>query len=1363
MMNTLNMYRTRLVSCFVVSFLVILRLDAQEVYSFTSDSDLSNTCINSITEDSRKNVWICTRNGLNRFDGAKMNVYHSQSDKDGSLKNDVVMCVLDVGREGLLVGLDVGVQLYSYYKDDFKDIPLLGVNGDTVRAHVVSMARTHDDEVYVCTAGYGLYKLQRDTHGCAHFNEISHSYKAHPIRMMEDSRKNLWVIDVEGNIYRKTDGHISMMGNVPEAGEFCESSSGQVYLSTTHRGLYRYAEKEGRFVYTGVGGNYIISSIRPGAEGEVMVATDGGGLNIYDELTGHLTKSNISTYEYNLTSSNVKAAMIDSNGNLWVGVYWKGVLVLPTIRSGFNYIGRRSVLKNTIGTNCVTAMAEDGTGNLWVATDHCGIYHLTHDGMSSVHFKPGEAEGMPSTVMAIHEDSEGTLWLGTSYSGVMRMDKKTGRCTPFSSIVKGGSEIHNCYDMVEDGYGRLWFATMGKGVFCYNLKTHVLNHYKGLKNNAISYPYEIVSNIYVNKLFIHDDKLYLGTYDGLEKFDLNGGKMMKAVGRYCAGYVIKDIGVDAKGILWLGSGNGLMRFNSQTGEKKIYNSSDGLSDNTVKSLEICPEGKIWMGTDNGISCFNLSTGTFENYYAMDGLQGNEFSANASLLMNGNLYFGGINGLVYFRSSEVGKNTLGQVDLRVVDFYVNGKAVHQGDYSGSYLIMNGWTPEVKNFNLAHFDNTFSVELVVMNAIHPRVTYSYCLNNGDWKTLENGQNRITFTGMDPGTYRLRIKAEAYGSVSDVKEICVVIHPEWYFSTLAKFIYFLLFLFLCYIAIRQFREHYRAKRILEEHRHVEELNDARIQFFMNISHEIRTPMSLILSPLMKLMKNDKDEERQRSYSLIYQNAQRILRLINQLMDARKIEKGQFSLKYNKVELVGFINNLYELFEGTAHARNIDFTFVHAMERMEVCIDPQNFDKVIMNLLSNAFKFTPDGGRVTIELKDTDGAHHVMQDFVLSVTDTGVGVPDKDKSRIFRRFYSGNYGSDYVGTGIGLNLTKLLVELHEGSIEAKDNPAGKGTSFIVRMPKRQDDLKDMEIEEFIAKQTPEETIEKERTWGTEADVQNGKRSDKHYNVLIVEDDVPIRRYLHGEFASHYYVDECANGQEAWDYIIKNAGKVDLVVSDVMMPLMDGTELCRKIKESYNTNHIPVILLTAMSDDAARLKGLEIGADAYISKPFNMEILFQTAENLLVSRRMLQGKYSLAARSEEKIDNVKLQSADEQLMERIMKVMNDNLANSELSVEDIADKICLSRVHFHRKLKELTGMTPRDFLKNIRLTQAAKLLSEKHLDITDVSIATGFKSVSTFSTCFKAAYGMPPTEYMKLHSVSSAGNAAKEGERSDS
>ena len=826
-----------------------------------------------------------------------------------------------------------------------------------------------------------------------------------------------------------------------------------------------------------------------------------------------------------------------------------------------------------------------------------------------------------------------------------------------------------------------------------------------------------------------------------------------------------EIGED--GVLWVATSTGLVRFDVKDGSMKSYTAADGLPTNSLCSIERDASGKVWVGTDDGLACFNPAKETFDNYRIEDGLQGNEFGAKASYAQNGLLYFGGINGLTCFRPSDVGKRdgvNLEKMDLRIVDFYVNGKAVHAGDRSGHYTIIDRWLPLTDEVNLSHHDKSFSVELSTMSFSNSRVTYRYCVNDGEWMALEHGQNRISFVNMEAGTYRIRIKAEAYGESSDVKELTVKVHPVWYLSPLAVMVYCVLFLFICYMVFLQVKEHFKTKRIFEKHRQEEELNEARIQFFMNISHEIRTPMTLILSPLMKLMKQDQDEAHQRSYSLMYQNSQRILRLINQLMDARKIEKGQFRLKYHKVEMVGFVNNLYELFETTARNRGITFCFVHDMERMDVCVDPQNFDKVIMNLLSNAFKFTPDGGDITIELKEVDGNVSGERDFRLSVTDSGVGIPDQEKKRVFERFYSGKWGGDYVGTGIGLNLTKLLVELHEGHIWAENNPKGKGTRFIVQMPQALELLEDIS-DDKMHRDVYSAQLEAEHVAETVAELPEEKKGgSKHGRILVVEDETAIRRYLHGEFSGEYHVCECSNGQEAWVYIVQNVEKVDLVVSDVMMPVMDGIALCRNIKGSFNTNHIPVILLTAKSDDADRLEGLSIGADAYMSKPFNMDVLRQTAENLLKNKRRLQGKYSVA-QQEGKIDKIEWMSPNDQMMERVMKVINENISNPDLGVEFIADKIGISRVHFHRRLKNATGLTPRDFVRNIRLMQAAKLLSRTDTDVTGVSVATGFRSASTFSTCFKAYYGMSPTEYAHKNSKSEdepenneGGNVAEDG-----
>lgn len=1340
-MQIMKLYR--FLTLVLVCLCTIIGMQAQTPVAFTSDQGLSNTCIRSMMQDSCKNVWICTLYGLNRYDGAKMNVYHYKSGEPGTLGHDNVTCVLEQAAGKVLVGLETGVQSYSYDTDKFTDIPLISLDGDTIKAHIVSMTKLSDHTIYVCTAGYGLFVYQQEN-GKEKLVEIKDFLQLNsPLQIMEDRRKRLWLLYSSGLVYYRENGKFHQVGTYFSGYKFCESSSGRIYLAPAYGGLKVYSEKEKRFVNVDeVSKQYVIASISATPDGRILISTDGNGLKIYNEKTCQMEESNIRTYEYDLATSNVKDAIMDMDGNIWVGVYWKGVWVMPNMVTNFQYIGRRSVNKNTLGTNCVTAITSDGAGALWVAADHCGVYHLTADGTSSVHFKPEFVQGMPSTVMSMLVDSEGELWLGSSWSGVARMNKQTGECTNLGEWVKGGERIKNAYALIEDGHKNIWIGTMGDGLFCYSLEDGQLVHYVSLKNNTLKYPYELLYNTYIRTLLAYGDRLYVGTADGLQVFTRSGHKL-QSIGRYLAKRGINDIKVSPDHKIWFASTEGLGYMDMSGKNVVLYTVKDGLPCNSICSIEFAADGKIWAGTNVGMSSFDPVKKIFDNYYINDGLQGNEFSVKASCSLNGHLYFGGINGLTYFIPSEVEeREDLGKPQLRLVDFYVNGEPVHVGDRSGHYNIIDRWFPLVKEVNLSYHDRSFAIELSTMS-FNSRCAIYYSINSGKWTAVGDGQNRISFINMEPGTYHIRIVADAYGKKSDIKEITVVIHPAWYASGLAICVYVVLLLVASYIVYSQIKDRFKTKRMLEKHQQAEELNEARIQFFMNISHEIRTPMTLILGPLMKLMKMDADKEHQRNYSLIYQNSQRILRLINQLMDARKIEKGQFRLKYHKVELVGFINNLYELFETTANNRHITFRFIHEMEKLEVCIDPQNFDKVVMNLLSNAFKFTSDGGEITIELQDVDGLQSPERDFVLMVTDTGVGISATDKKRIFERFYSGNSG-DYVGTGIGLNLTKLLVELHEGKIWVEDNPAGRGSRFVVRMPQTLQMLEGI-VDDSLPEANYSLPPKAEHVVDSGESLADEKGSQKkHYNVMIVEDEAAIRRYLRNEISAKCNVTETANGQEAWDYIVKNPEKVDLVVSDVMMPIMDGVALCQKIKGNFNTNHITVILLSAKSDDADKLQGLSVGADAYMTKPFNIDVLCQTVNNLLESRHRLQGKYAVTASQEENMEKIELTSPDERLMERMMKVINDNISNPDLNVEFIAEKIGISRVHLHRRLKEMTSLTPRDFVRNIRLSQAAKLLSEKHLDITDVSIATGFKSVSTFSTCFKAYYGMTPTEYMR-------------------
>ena len=542
--------------------------------------------------------------------------------------------------------------------------------------------------------------------------------------------------------------------------------------------------------------------------------------------------------------------------------------------------------------------------------------------------------------------------------------------------------------------------------------------------------------------------------------------------------------------------------------------------------------------------------------------------------------------------------------------------------------------------------------------------------------------------------------------------------------------------------------------EHIHAEQLNEAKLQFFINISHEIRTPMSLIISPLQKLMATDYDTERQQSYNIIYRNAERLLRLVNQLMDIRKIDKGQMQLKFQETDIVSFIQDLHYTFAYQANTKHIKLDFHSEVKELKAWIDPKNFDKVILNILSNAFKFTPENGNIQIRLctgNDPNAAEKALSRyFEISIEDDGIGINETELERIFDRFYQirNSQNNSNIGTGIGLHLTRSLVELHHGSITVENNQGTPGCRFIVRLPLGKEHLKPEDIDNSAVKQ---DSVHITTALPTTPLIETPPKthSKSKYRVLIVEDDDEIRRYICQELGRDFHMQECRNGKEAFTYILKKTP--DLIISDIMMPEMDGMTLCSKVKQNINTNHIPVILLTAKSREEDNLEGLSIGADAYITKPFSIEILRQSTFNLIKSRERLRNNFQGSQTQKERMQELEIESPDERLLDRIMKVINDNIANPELNVKMVAETVGISRVHLHRKLKELTNQSTRDLIRNLRLKQAATLLAKKRQSINEVAALTGFTNVAYFSTAFKELYGMTPTAYMEQNAASAS------------
>ena len=604
---------------------------------------------------------------------------------------------------------------------------------------------------------------------------------------------------------------------------------------------------------------------------------------------------------------------------------------------------------------------------------------------------------------------------------------------------------------------------------------------------------------------------------------------------------------------------------------------------------------------------------------------------------------------------------------------------------------------------------------------------------------------------------MRALSHGNLSEIRTVKILITPPWYEMWWAYCIYVFLLGLLVLGIVNYILSRMRHRREIMKREHAEQLNEAKLQFFINISHEIRTPMTLIINPLEKLLAEKKGGEVQKTYLMIYRNAQRILRLINQLMDIRKLDKGQMFMKFRETDMVGFIDDVMLTFGYMAQKKKIRFSFEHAMPQLKVWVDMNNFDKILMNIFSNAFKYTPEQGEITVTLstgRDATRRDPLKEYFEITVTDSGIGLDREKIERIFERFYQidNDVTKSNFGTGIGLHLSRSLVELHHGIILAENREDAPGSRFVIRIPLGSAHLRTDELEDVEAIITPHAMLVKpektdlEGAFEEEEDEESKKaaKAKNRMRILIVEDEEEILSYLKEELEGDYRIMTRKNGREAYDTIL--ADTPDLVISDIMMPEMDGLSLCRKIKQNTNVNHVPVILLTAKSKPEDTMEGMATGADAYMVKPFNTELLKSTIANLIANRKLLKSKFSGAQQQEDKVQKLSMKSADEILMSKIMKVINENLSNPDLNVEMLAANVGLSRVHVHRKLKELTNLSARDFIKNIRLQQAAALLKEKKLTVSEVAYATGYTNLSHFSSSFKEVHGMSPKEYMLAH-----------------
>ena len=1032
---------------------------------------------------------------------------------------------------------------------------------------------------------------------------------------------------------------------------------------------------------------------------------------------------------------------------------------MPKQENPFEYYGNKSIHYNPIGQGCVMSIYQDSNRHLWVGADNEGIFELDAEGKRLRHYQPGnDPRSMANTIMCMYEDTNGDFWLGTYTRGLAKLNRRTGEGEYPLPV-----DNEKIFSITEDRHKNLYIATFGSGFYQYNLVTKELKHYESSKDETGDLTRNELANDWVNYIFCDSEgMIWLGHYKGISCFNpvnesfINYRKVNTLV-EDRVGYVVQE---DHAGNIWAGTTDGLYCFNKKTDELTCFTVADGLPNNVICGICEDEEHNMWISTYMGICKYDAKTGRYINYYAGDGLQGNEFTHGAFYKDEaGKVYFGGINGITYFQPSSI-ESVLKDTKVWITDFSIFTQPVRKNTRSGRHTVIYTSVPDANMFQLAHYDNTFSIVFSTLQYNNPeQISYQYKIEelSNQWLSTEPGVNRVTYNNLLPGKYTFHVRALSHGNLSEIRTVKILITPPWYEMWWAYCIYAFLFGLLVLGIVNYILSRMRHRREIMKREHAEQLNEAKLQFFINISHEIRTPMTLIINPLEKLLAEKKGGEVQKTYLMIYRNAQRILRLINQLMDIRKLDKGQMFMKFRETDMVGFIDDVMLTFDYMARKKKIHFSFEHVMPQLKVWVDMNNFDKILMNIFSNAFKYTPEQGEITVILstgRDSTRRDPLKEYFEITVTDNGIGLDREKIERIFERFYQidNDVTKSNFGTGIGLHLSRSLVELHHGIILAENREDAPGSRFIIRIPLGSAHLRTDELEDVEAVITPHTVLVKpektdlEEAFEEEEDEESKKagKSKNRMRILIVEDEEEILSYLKEELEGDYRIMTRKNGREAYDTIL--ADTPDLVISDIMMPEMDGLSLCRKIKQNTNVNHVPVILLTAKSKPEDTMEGMATGADAYMVKPFNTELLKSTIANLIANRKLLKSKFSGAQQQEDKVQKLSMKSADEILMSKIMKVINENLSNPDLNVEMLAANVGLSRVHVHRKLKELTNLSARDFIKNIRLQQAAALLKEKKLTVSEVAYATGYTNLSHFSSSFKEVHGMSPKEYMLAH-----------------
>ena len=1210
-------------------------------------------------------------------------------------------------REGRLwVVTNLGVQRYNPSTDSFESV----LFGEGTTANVNDILQTPEGEIWLLHAQEGPMRVEGLTARPLEMAALSGDCN----NMLLDSCGRLWIAYQERGVLlydttNKTSRTLS--GGALDKGhvvDLAQDARGRI-LALTDTAILAWDGEQ--FLPQVTYPRKQVHRLYPQADGSLLFTTVGSG--IWKAAPGgHSAEPLEDNTHWDLSSAKINAVLLDRNGNRWLGCYQLGLIMLEDRPVPFHFLPLSQM--ETDNGQVLRSIYADDKGHTYICQENGGVASIDHEGRTLGHWM-GQY-----TVNTLYPASEGSLWVGTYQNGLYRLDLTTGKETRYP--LTGTQRISG---ITRDRDGNLYTACFGEGLRSYTPDGQTERPLSGGSLELI--------NPYLNTLFTDAEGLiWIGHYYGIDVYDPAGDTLLNLpIPETLRPAIVYQIGQSpADHSIWVGSNKGLFQFypeGPQQGTWKRFTTVDGLPNNIINGFSITPDGTLWAGTYRGLAQISPQ-GHVTRYYRGNGLQEWSYLRGVSAFSAyGEVILGNQNGITYFIPEALKQDGF-LSGITLTAMRLGNSFVHEGSRSGAYAIIHGPLEEAREITVSYQDNTFSLRFSPMDFRDPQSVHYEFRYAGEakdqWYITESGRSELYFSHMGVGRHRLIVRAYDNGVYSPEKQLLIRVMPPWYRTWWAYVLYLVI---LAAMAL-QLRRHYWNKRQAEA-------NEEKIKFFVDISHELRSPLTLIKGPLSQLLATPHDAQTTRALRNMERNTNRLLTLTGQILSIRKMEKGQMTLHFAQTPLADFVADICHDYDYQTEKRQVTLHFQNDAPETAVWIDRDNFDKVVTNLINNAIKYTGENGHIDVIVRE-EGRFAELQ-----VRDDGPGIDEAQLKKIFERFYqtSARPAAGQMSYGIGLNLTQKIVALHGGGIQAQNRTDGQGSVFTVRLPLGTGHLpQDQLVEEdyFAGGAGTDKPLPV-----TDAERPRKIRRKTTYHIAVVDDDEEIRSFLETELGESYHVHAYPDGQKALEGIVETVP--DLVVSDIVMPVMDGVELLKRLKASTTTSHIPVILLTTKTEHASRIKGLEEGADAYVDKPFNLEELETRIAGLIANRARMKGKFSGAQEQQDTVRQVELKGNDAALMERIMKAINERLDDSEFNVEALGDAVGLSRVQLHRRVKDITGITVGEFIRNLRLQQAARLLEEGDTTVSQVTYAVGFANPTHFSAAFKKHFGVTPSEYL--------------------